>query len=171
MNDFKFPNSFTIELSKLEDNWVRNHPLLIKIRTFAKNKITDQQLWGGYDHHLDFIKLDKKVTTITNEFLNAYAYLYRDLSAMERRPIELHYGLVEIELMNQQALDTWLDYLKESANYFSYESVLGKADELIDLIKICGNSSINYRPEFDRIRDLWTDESVDKKYKVNWDKK
>ena len=100
MKDFKFPRSITINLPNLEENWLAENPLLISIRSFAKNKIKDGKLWGGYDHHLDMIPLQNKTTVLTGDFLKSYDSIYRDLSAMEIRPIEFHYSLVEIQLTN-----------------------------------------------------------------------
>lgn len=164
MKDFKFPKSITIELPNLDENWIKENPLLISIKSFAKNKITENKLWGGLDHHLDMILLQGKKTVISGEFFKNYDSIYRDLSSMEIRPIKFHYSLIEIELMNEESLRSWMKYLQQSEKYFAYEKVLGTVNELKEQINKSGNSCIEYKAPFHRIRDLWESETEEKEY-------
>ncbi|OJJ15039.1 hypothetical protein BKI52_39935 [marine bacterium AO1-C] len=171
MKDFKFPKSITIELPKLEKEWLQKNPLLISVKTFAKNKIADNKLWGGYDHHLDMLLLRDVKTVFTGEFLKRYDSLCRDLSSMEIRPIEFHYSLVEIELMNKESLQHWMKYLKQSKHHFAYEDILGTVIQLKEQINNSGNNSIRYQNEFHRIRDLWDSDTDEKEYKFEFERK
>lgn len=168
MNDFKFPNSITFNLVNLEDNWVKENPLFISIKTFAKNKVTEDKLWGGYDHYLDLLLLDQQKTTFSGSFLKEYDWIHHDLSAMEIRPIEYHYSLVEVELMTEASLNNWIKYLGNSKKFFAFDKVLGSPNYLRGLIDKSGNLKINYKSEFDRIRDIWDDEREDKVYELNF---
>ncbi|WP_196887799.1 hypothetical protein [Aureivirga sp. CE67] len=166
MVDFKFPKSVTFYLKNFSDDWLKKHPIILKLKTFAKNEIEEGR-WGGEDHFFDLIIIDKKTTTLDNEYFKTYNEIYRRLSAMERRPIELHYSLVEIELTSEIELENWITYL-EKRKTFPYENLLGKKEELIQKIQNSGNSQIHYFPYLQRKRDLWNDENAEKKYELNY---
>lgn len=174
MNNLIIPKEIFFLIEGLEDYWLDAHPLLFKIKTFAKNKVKngEQILWGRSDYIISPLIARESIISFKQSYIEAFTESIRDMSGMEYLPVETHYPLVEVELMTEKEVNKMIGYYKTfSEGFFPYSGVLGTHSKVLDILHNSGNSKVHYRPFYQRIRDVWTDGVEVKTYEFKIDKK
>jgi len=174
MNSLIIPKELNFLINGIDDYWLEVHPLLFKIKTFAKNQIQDGEnsFWGRFDYIISPLIVSESIVTFNKGYIKSFAESIRDMSAMEFLPIETHYTLVEIELMSKVEVDKTIGYYKTfSDNFFPYSGVLGSHQSILKTLNMAGNAKVSYHPFHQRKRDIWDNDEAIKTYEFNIGKK
>lgn len=167
LNSLIIPKEINFLIDGLEDYWLDVHPLLFKIKTFAKNEVEygGKTLWGRADYSIAPLIVGESIVSFNQGYIESYTEAIRDLSGMEFLSVETHYPLVEIELMTEKEVNRTIGYYKTFSDaFFPYNNVLGSHQWVLNKLEKAGNTLVNYRPFHQRIRDVWSDGRASKMY-------
>jgi hypothetical protein len=174
MNNLIIPRDINFLIDGLEDSWLDAHPLLFKIKTFAKNKVNvgENTLWGRSDYMIAPLIVGESIVSFNQGYIESFTESIRDMSGMEFLPVETHYSLVEIELMTEKEVNRLIgNYKTFSEVFFPYNLLLGTHKSVLNKLNRAGNALVHYRPFHKRIRDVWSDGRVSKSYEFKLSKK